>query len=157
VIKKVFISGSGGQGVKLISLILSKILTKSDYNVSLVFDYDSAMRGGGIDASLIYSDERIGSPLIENADIHLKFSESREMASKETICQYGFCNDRQIDFKEIARNEFGNVIVMNMLGLGVLLKKLDIEIVGLDLKNILPERNLEQNIKAISYGYNLKE
>lgn len=156
-IKKIFISGSGGQGIKLISLMLSKMLTKLDYNVSLVFDYDSAMRGGGIDASLIYSNEKIGSPLIEEADIHLKFSEGRDITSKEIICQEGLCDGKQIDFKKLARNEFGNAIVMNMLGLGFLLKKLYIDLDTLDLKSVLPERNKEQNIKAIKYGYGLKE
>lgn len=156
-IKKISISGSGGQGVKLMSLLLSKIITKLDYNVSLVFDYDSAMRGGGIDSFIVYSDEKIGNPLMDKADIHIKLSESRDIEAGEIICQKGLCNGKEIDFKKIARNEFGNVIVVNMLSLGFLLKKLNISLDKIDFDEILPERNKKQNIEAIKYGYSLKE
>lgn len=156
-IKKIFVSGSGGQGIKMMSFMLSKIISSFDYNVSLVFDYDSAMRGGGIDAFITYSNEKIESPMFEEADIHLKFSESRKLSSKEIICQTGFCNGKQINFKEIARKEFGNNIVMNMLGMGFLLKKINIVLNKINLEKILPKRNKSQNIEAIKYGYNLKE
>ena len=156
-IKKISISGSGGQGVKLMSLLLSKIIAKLDYNVSLVFDYDSAMRGGGIDSFITYSDEKIGNPIIDKADIHVKLSESKDIEATEVVCQKGLCDGKEIDFKEIARNEFGNVIVVNMLGLGFLLKKLNIGLDKIDFEEILPERNKKQNIEAIKYGYNLKE
>lgn len=109
-IKKIFISGSGGQGIRLMSFVLSKIISELDYNVSLMFDYDAAMRGGSINAFLIYSDEKLGNPLIEEADIHIKLSDA-SIEAKRVICEKGLCGDEQVAFKEIAKKEFGNIMV----------------------------------------------
>lgn len=155
--KKIFITGSGGQGIKLMSSILSKILSNLNYNVSLMFDYDAAMRGGAIDALITYSDEKIDTPLIEKADILVKLSENEEkIESKQTICEKGLCEDG-FPFKEIAKKEFENELVMNMLVLGYLLKTLNFDLKTINLDKILPDKNKEQNIEAIKYGHNLTQ
>ncbi len=157
-IKKIFITGSGGQGIKLMSFVISKILSRSGYNVSLMFDYDAAMRGGTIDALLTYSDQKIENPSIEKADILVKLSENGEKVEyDEIICQKGICPGKDIGFKEIAKKEFGNKLVMNMLVTGYLLKKLDFKLDESFLKEILPIKNKDQNIEAIKYGYNLTQ
>ncbi|MBD3156188.1 MAG: hypothetical protein GF368_06110 [Candidatus Aenigmarchaeota archaeon] len=155
--KKIFITGLGGQGIKLMTSILSKILSSLNYNVSLMFDYDAAMRGGTIDALLTYSDKKIDNPLIEKADILVKLSEDGEkINSEQIICEEGLCKNG-FPFKEIAKKEFDNELVMNMLVLGYLLKTLNFDLKIIDLNKILPDKNKEQNIKAIKYGYNLTQ
>jgi len=158
VIKRIYISGSGGQGVKLMSSILSKIISDLEYNVSLMFDYDAAMRGGIINSFLVYADQKIESPLVEEADLYLKLAENKDdVKAKVIICDKGLCNGKQIPFEQIAKKEFGNVIVINMLALGVLLKELDFDLKKINLDDFVPEKNKDQNIKAIKYGYSLKE
>ena len=154
--KNILISGSGGQGVKLMSLVLSKIISDFDYNVSLVFSYDAAMRGGSIVAFLKYSDSTIDNPIIEDADIHLKLSDGSNVNAKKVICQTGTCDGEQIDFKQIAMKEFENILAVNMIGIGVLLKNIDISLDNVSFESVLPSKNLEQNIKAIKYGYGLR-
>lgn len=154
--KSIFISGTGGQGVKLMSFVLSKIISNMNYNVSLGFDYDAAMRGGTIVSFLKYSDGIIDNPIIEDADIHLKLSEGGNIAAKKVICQTGTCDGEQIDFKAIATKEFENVMVINMIGIGVILKSLDIDLNKISLESVLPDQNREQNIEAIKRGYNLR-
>jgi len=156
--KRIFISGSGGQGIKLMSFIISKILSSFDYNVSLMFDYDAAMRGGTIDALLIYSDQIIESPSIEKADIFIKLSKNGEkIESDKLICQKGVCKSDGINFEGIAKKEFGNKLVMNMIATGYLLKTLNFNLEEIDLEEILPNKNKQQNIKAIKYGYNITQ
>lgn len=155
-IKKIFITGSGGQGIKLMSFVISKILSSSGYNVSLMFDYDAAMRGGIIDSLLTYSDQKIESPSIEKADVLVKLSENGEKIEyDDIICQKELCNGNEFDFKEIAKKEFGNKLVMNMLVTGYLVNKLNFKLDEIDLNEILPDKNKNQNLKAIKYGYNL--
>ena len=154
-IKKIFISGSGGQGIKLMSFVLSKIILKLDYNVSLMFDYDAAMRGGTIDAFLVYSDRKIDNPLIEEADIFLKLAENGDdIIAEKIICQKGLCDGEEIPFMETAKEKFGNPLVMNMLAVGVLLKKLNLDLNRVDIESLIPEKNKDQNIEAIKYGHN---
>lgn len=156
-IKKIVISGVGGQGIKLMSFSLSNILSTIGYNVSLMFDYDSAMRGGSIIAFLSYSDKEIDNPIIEEVDILLKLSECDDnIVAKKIICETGFCEDVQVPFKEISKQKFGNVKVVNMLALGFLLRLINVNLNKIDLKNLLPEKNGVQNIEAIKYFYNLR-
>jgi Pyruvate/2-oxoacid:ferredoxin oxidoreductase gamma subunit len=154
--KKIFISGSGGQGIKLMSFVLSKILSNFNYNVSLMFDYDAAMRGSTIDALLVYSDQIVESPSIEKADIFLKLSKNDEnIEADNLICQKGVCKNDGIDFKGLAKREFGKKLVMNMIATGYLLKKLNLDLKKIDLEDILPDKNKKQNIEAIKYGYRI--
>ena len=53
--------------------------------------------------------------------------------------------------------ELGNKKLVNMVTLGYLLKILKIDIKKLDLKKALPEKLLEENLKAIQSGYAYEE
>lgn len=167
--KKIKLVGTGGQGIKLLGHVLGNILAEIDYNVSLNFEFDTSVRGGSISADLIYSDEPIEDPVIDNADILLqlggKRSETIKIKSKERIVEKNICNQectkcdlecengKQIPFYDVANKKFGSKIYMNMLAIGIILKHIGVDISKVDLKKGLPERFIEQNIEAIQYGY----
>lgn len=166
--KTIIISGEGGQGVKLIGQILGKILAGLGYEVSVDYAFDTAIRGGKIDAYITYSDQKIDNPMIEEADYHIRLSTLAEDGrGRMTICDAELCRQEKCDaekcritnlpFRKAAVEKFGNRILMNMIVLGKILQLLDIDIDKLELERILPPKMLEQNIEVLRYGFNLVE
>lgn len=62
---EVILSGFGGQGVMSIGKNLVEAGIEEDLQVSWVPSYGPEMRGGTANCTVILSDERIGSPLVE--------------------------------------------------------------------------------------------
>lgn len=62
---EVILSGFGGQGVMSIGKNLVEAGVEEDLQVSWVPSYGPEMRGGTANCTVILSDERIGSPLVE--------------------------------------------------------------------------------------------
>lgn len=63
---EILISGFGGQGILLMGQLLSEAALLEGKQVSWIPSYGQEMRGGTAYCSVIISDERIGSPLIDN-------------------------------------------------------------------------------------------
>ncbi|MBD3250580.1 MAG: hypothetical protein GF381_03370 [Candidatus Pacebacteria bacterium] len=134
---KIKIKGLGGQGVKFLSGILGNMLQDNDKYVSIHLDYDAAMRGGGIESTMIVSDEQIGCPLTKDVNFLVDMAQNDQEPTKSN----GFKADQVIP----ADN--------NMTALGKLLKALGFDLDQLDLDQYLPARAKEQNIKYINQGY----
>ncbi len=128
---KIIISGTGGQGIKFLGKVLGEILVKLGYEVALTFDFDAAVRGGDSVAFLIYSKGKIDNPIIDTADLFVKLSSQ----SKD------YPTEKRVD------NVEGHPI--NMYALGRLLKELKLDISEDILRDCLPERNKENNLKVI--------
>ena len=64
--KEVIMAGFGGQGVMAIGKNLVKAGVEEGYEVTWVPSYGPEMRGGTSNCSVIISDSRIGTPLIEH-------------------------------------------------------------------------------------------
>ena len=64
--KEVIMAGFGGQGVMAIGKNLVKAGMEEGYEVTWVPSYGPEMRGGTSNCSVIISDTRIGTPLIEH-------------------------------------------------------------------------------------------
>ncbi len=65
-IEKVICSGFGGQGVLSLGQIISLVNMHNGKHVTWIPAYGAEMRGGTANCSVVYSDELIGSPLINN-------------------------------------------------------------------------------------------
>lgn len=168
--KKIKILGEAGQGVKLMSITLASILAQLGNEVSLNLEYDSAVRSGNISADLIYSDEPITNPIIDEADILIKFTRTREwfparnLIIDESICgteEYS-CTIRskkgaEYGFQDVAISKFGSKIFINMIALGRILKYIGINILLINIKDLLPPKSVEQNLAAIKYGFNYRD
>ena len=72
---KIALDGVGGQGVRLIAGIMGSLLARMGKQVTVLFDYDSSVRGSMSDAFLIFDDEPIANPVVEEADIMLKLAD----------------------------------------------------------------------------------
>jgi Pyruvate/2-oxoacid:ferredoxin oxidoreductase gamma subunit/GNAT superfamily N-acetyltransferase len=168
--KRIKIIGEAGQGVKLLSFTLAQILTQLGNEVSLSLNYDAAVRGGTISSDLIYSDRPIENPLIDEADVLIKFTRTRQFfPAKSLVIDESFCEEGTVSctlksehgtyygFEDVALTVFGSKIFINMIALGRILRYIGINILLLNIKELLPQRSLEKNFEAVKYGFSYRD
>ena len=168
--KKIKILGEAGQGVKLLSFTLASILARLGHEVSLNLEYDSAVRSGKISADLIYSDEKIENPIIDEADILIKFTKNRDwFPAKALVIDESICEDGAIEcsvksshgtsygFENVALSLFGSKVYINMIALGRILRYIGINILLLNMRDLLPPKFIEKNMEAIKYGFRYRD
>ena len=73
--KSIVIDGVGGQGVRVIGNTMASLLTVMGYEVTLLFDYDSSVRGGMSEAFLRYDRKPIDNFVVECADVVLRLAD----------------------------------------------------------------------------------
>ena len=73
--KKIIISGFGGQGVLSLGKFISYSAIHQNLNTSWLPSYGPEMRGGTSNCSVIYSAEEIAAPVIDHPDILIAFNE----------------------------------------------------------------------------------
>ncbi len=161
-IKKIVISGIGGQGIKLITHILGIVLVELGFNVSIDYDYDSAVHGGKMVAMLIYSDKKIKNPIVEEADILLWLSEKGDKyVARRIVCDEGLGgkNDTEIEipFTKLSLENFKTKNMTNMVALGKLLSIIGIDINHVHLKEHLPKKFRKQDFDAIKLGFTYRD
>src|SRR4030065_440923 len=95
---KIKIVGEAGQGVKLLSYTLGQLLSQLGHEVSLSLAYDASVRGGSISADLIYSSRPIANPIIDEADILIKFTRTRDwFPAKTLVIDEGMCQEESFE------------------------------------------------------------
>ena len=171
--KEIIIAGFGGQGVLSMGKILAYAGLLEGKEVSWMPSYGPEQRGGTANVTVILSDERISSPVLNQYDIAIilnqpsmdKFEDKIKPGGILIYDGYGIhtLTDRtditiyRVDAMDTA-TEMKNEKAFNMLILGGLLQvqpMVHIENVLLGLKKSLPERHhhlLTMNEAAIHKG-----
>ena len=171
--KEIIIAGFGGQGVLSMGKILAYAGLLEGKEVSWMPSYGPEQRGGTANVTVILSDERISSPVLNQYDIAIilnqpsmdKFEDKIKPGGILIYDGYGIhtLTDRtditiyRVDAMDTA-TEMKNEKAFNMLILGGLLQvqpMVHIENVLLGLKKSLPERHhhlLPINEAAIHKG-----
>ncbi len=174
--EEIIISGFGGQGVLSMGKILAYSGLMQGQEVSWMPSYGPEQRGGTANVTVILSDERVSSPVLNQYDTAIilnqpsleKFECKVKPGGTLIFDGNGFhkfptrtdINIYRIDATEYA---YANNVVktMNMIILGGLLQVrpiVKIENVLLGLKKSLPERHhhlLGVNEQALNIGMNL--
>jgi 2-oxoglutarate ferredoxin oxidoreductase subunit gamma len=170
---EIIIAGFGGQGVLSMGKILAYSGLMEDKEVAWFPSYGPEQRGGTANVTVILSDDKISSPVLNQFDIaiilnqpSLEKFESRVKPGGVLIYDgYGITIPPtrkdirifQVDAMNTAVNE-GNTKAFNMIVLGGMLKitpMVSLESVMKGLKKSLPERHhklLPMNEKAILRG-----
>lgn len=73
--KKIIISGFGGQGVLSLGLFVSYSAMNMGLNTSWLPSYGPEMRGGTANCSVVYADSEIASPVIAHPDYLIAMNE----------------------------------------------------------------------------------
>lgn len=170
---EIIIAGFGGQGVLSMGKILAYSGLMEDKEVSWFPSYGPEQRGGTANVTVILSDERISSPVLNEYDIAIilnqpsleKFESKVKPGGILIYDGYGITKPPtrkdikiyEIDAMNTAVAE-GNEKAFNMIVLGGMLKTtpmVKLESVMKGLKKSLPERHhklLPMNEKAILRG-----
>lgn len=189
-VKRVIISGVGGQGILLASDILSDVCMKAGHDVKKSEVHGMSQRGGDVVSHVVFGD-KVYSPLIGkgDADVILSFEKVEALRNIDFLKKDGVivvneleifplpvaCGDAKYpanpinDIKKHFNNvividgqqkavDLGNIRVMNVILLGVLASHLDIDKqIFIDvIKEKVPPKTVELNLKAFELGYNYK-
>jgi Pyruvate/2-oxoacid:ferredoxin oxidoreductase gamma subunit len=156
---RIALDGVGGQGVRLIAGVLGALLARMGKQVTVLFDYDSSVRGSMSDAFVIFDDEPIANPVVEEADILLKLADRGHLriSGRKVVTDLGLGRpgDEQIPFATLGSEHFGKELFGNMIALGRLLRLAAIEFDEPSIRDSLPRRFVEENLAAIRFGYSL--
>ncbi|MEX0626699.1 MAG: 2-oxoacid:acceptor oxidoreductase family protein [Chloroflexota bacterium] len=156
---RIALDGVGGQGVRLIAGVLGALLARMGKQVTVLFDYDSSVRGSMSDAFVIFDDEPIANPVVEEADILLKLADRGHLriSGRKVVTDLGLGRpgDEQIPFATLGSEHFGRELFGNMIALGRLLRLAAIEFDEPSIRESLPHRFVEENVAAIRFGYEL--
>lgn len=174
--EEIIIAGFGGQGVLSMGKILAYSGLMENKEVSWMPSYGPEQRGGTANVTVILSDERISSPVLNEFDIAIilnqpsleKFESKVKPGGVLIYDSYGIPHPStrtditiyRIDAMDAA-TEMQNAKAFNMLVLGGLLKirpMVSLENVLKGLKKSLPERHhklIPMNEQAILKGMEL--
>ena len=173
---EIIIAGFGGQGVLSMGKILAYSGLMENKEVSWFPSYGPEQRGGTANVTVILSDERISSPVLNEYDIAIVLNQPSLDKFEKTVKKGGFLiydghgivqkpTRKDIRVFEIDAMNFATKAerpkAFNMIVLGGLLKIVpivSIESVMTGLKKSLPERRqkwLPMNEKAIMQGMEL--
>jgi 2-oxoglutarate ferredoxin oxidoreductase subunit gamma len=157
----IVIDGVGGQGVRVIGNTMATLLGHMGYEVTLLYDYDSSVRGGMSEAFLKYSSAPIANPVVEHADVTLRLADRgpNHLFSRYVVCDIGLAepgeNAEEIPFLELGVRHFGRDLFGNMIALGRLLRLSGVALDEAVLVSSLPAKYRVENIAAVEYGYGL--
>jgi len=173
---ELIIAGFGGQGVLSMGKILAYSGLIEEKEITWYPSYGPEQRGGTANVTVILSDERISSPILNEYDIVVVLNQPSLDKFEKTVKEggiliydtYGITNKPtrkdirvfEIDAMDTANRE-GSTKVFNMMVLGGILKlapMVSIESVMAGLKKSLPERHhklLPMNEQAIMRGMEL--
>ena len=170
---EIVIAGFGGQGVLSMGKTIAYSGMMEDKEVSWMPSYGPEQRGGTSNVTVIVSDEKVSSPVLNSYDIAITLNQPSldkfaprvkkngiliyEPNGIHTITDRKDINIYEVDATEIA-NAMGNDKLFNMIILGGLLKLVPFvkyESVITGLKKSLPERHhklIPLNEEAIKHG-----
>ncbi len=153
------LDGVGGQGVRVIAGVMGALLARMGKQVTILFDYDSSVRGSMSDAFVVFDDRPIANPVIEEADIMLKLADKGHLRihgrKVVTDLGLGIAGQEQIPFASLGSRHFGKELFGNMIALGRLLRLAGIEFDEPAIRESLPVRFRDDNVAAIKFGYEL--
>ena len=158
---RIALDGVGGQGVRLIAGVMGALLARMGKEVTVLFDYDSSVRGSMSDAFLIFDDKPIANPVVEEADIMLKLADKGHLRihGRKTVADLGLDvpGAEQIPFASLGSELFGKELFGNMIALGRILRLAEIEFDETAIRESLPTRFVDDNVAAIRFGYELTD
>lgn len=176
---ELIIAGFGGQGVIFVGTLLAQAAMEEGKFVTFFPSYGAEVRGGTTNASIIISDEEIGSPVIANPDTLIVLNqpsldrffkrlkdEKSLLILNSTLIQKEENKDKNFKTKNTflipasgIAEKIGNIRVANLVALGAYLKLkpvVKIETVLNSLKKILQGKKEDLfalNKDALLAGY----
>jgi 2-oxoglutarate ferredoxin oxidoreductase subunit gamma len=176
-LEKIIIAGSGGQGIMLLGKILAEAAVREEKYVTWLPSYGAEVRGGAAYCMVTISDQEIGSPYIDQADVLIimnnpslekfrgRIKKKGLMIANSSLAEGNFDKTTHClahPFTDIAVS-LGNIKVANMIALGCYIserKTVSIESAVRAIEETAPAEKkhlIEINRRALSKGEELKK
>ncbi|PKP61160.1 2-oxoglutarate ferredoxin oxidoreductase subunit gamma [Candidatus Atribacteria bacterium HGW-Atribacteria-1] len=169
------LTGVGGQGVVLSSVILGRAASVYDkINAVQTETYGSDMRGGDVCTEVIIAEERIIYPVINNPDILIALDQKAYNNNFNDLKPNGIIiTDSDLvnvsslkkgiihyhgSFNEIAIEQLKKKAVANIIMLGFLQEKtkiVSLNSIGKAIADLVPPKTLDLNLQALHRGVNI--
>lgn len=172
---QILLSGFGGQGILFAGKFLAYDGLIEEREVSWLPSYGPEMRGGTCNCSVIFSDKKIGSPIVSNPDILIAMNlPSLDKFESAAVSGAKIFVDSSLIDRKVGRDDVEAYYIpatriasdenlsglANMIMIGHMIKKTGImtfENVERAMKKLVPAKKqnlIELNIKAVELGYN---
>jgi 2-oxoglutarate ferredoxin oxidoreductase subunit gamma len=171
-IEKIIVAGSGGQGIMLLGKIAAQAAMYSALRTTWLPAYGAEVRGGAAYCMVTLSDEPIGNPYIEQADVFLALNETGFLKFRHRIKPGALwiLNDSLVSSRPAAAPDviagsftdkallLGNVRVANIIALGAYVAArgtLEADVVKRVMREYgssVPKPLVELNLKALQTG-----
>jgi 2-oxoglutarate ferredoxin oxidoreductase subunit gamma len=171
---EILIGGVGGQGVVLSGILLGTAATLFEGKQAVqTQSYSSELRGGSARAEVIISDERVSDPEVRKPDVLILMAEDAVPRYLHRVrpgglvavdsdlvksLESGNYEILQVPATSIAEKEMGNIVVANLILLGVLIKKtglLSVESMKKAIEVSVPKKAMTLNLNAFQKGLGL--
>ncbi|MCE5186039.1 MAG: 2-oxoacid:acceptor oxidoreductase family protein [Planctomycetaceae bacterium] len=159
--RKMIIAGFGGQGIVLVGNVIARACVIQKKNVVGMVAYGAEMRGGTAYATVVVSDEEIGSPFVDCPDAAIILNQPSLEKFEADLRPNGLIvlntsmtqrpprradlNRIEVDATQIA-HELGNLRVANIVALGAFIAK----------SNLLRMSSIEQGLSELFSSKNPK-
>ena len=171
----ILIAGFGGQGILFSGKFLAYEGLLEGKEVSWLPSYGPEMRGGTANCSIILSDKKVGSPIVNEPDILIAMNApSLDKYEPATVSGGKIFVDSSLIEKKVEKKDVEAYYIpatklaldnnlkglANMIMLGLMIKHTDVmpfENVERTLKKVIPAKKADMlalNLKAIELGYN---
>ncbi|MDP6777474.1 MAG: 2-oxoacid:acceptor oxidoreductase family protein [Candidatus Latescibacteria bacterium] len=169
---EILASGFGGQGVVRLGQILGEAAVNQGYRVTMLKSHGTEMRGGYVRSQVVFSEDPIDSPIVEDPHYFAALSLAAYNAFKHLVKEGGIlydpafvsevdeglsCEQKPVPAKDLSVENFGRPVFANTIVLGTLAKRvdpLDGELVLESILRVFP-RYHEENRQAFEIGYAL--
>jgi len=145
------LTGVGGQGVVLSSVILGRAASVYDkINAVQTQTYGSDMRGGDVCTEVIISEEKIIYPVINNPNILVALAQKAYDSHVNNLQSDGILITDSDELKKKA--------VANMIMLGYLQEKTKIisfNAIEKAIADLVPPKTIDLNLEALQMGLNI--
>ncbi len=174
--KSFIFAGFGGQGVILAGKILAQAAADSGLQVTWLPSYGPEMRGGTANCTVVFSDEPIGSPVVDNPTVLVAMNLPSLDRFEKTVAKGGMMLvNSSLMARPTERNDvrvlslpandiavsLGNSQVANMGALGAIIKAtgtIRLELIKSAMSRMLSHKDSAKlvalNKQALDAGYN---
>ena len=168
---EILISGFGGQGVVRMGQIIGLYAINQGQRVTILKSHGTETRGGYVRSQIVISPDYVDSPVVEQADVFVAFSEPAyrkfyELARGLILFDPELVEgvnmesaDRHVPVPSTAlsKEHFSNPLFANMIMLGALTRtaQMDLETMRKTMLQVIP-RFHDDNSRALELGYNLE-
>lgn len=171
-------AGFGGQGILFAGKVIAYAGMIEGMNVSHLPSYGPEMRGGTANCSIILSDTKIGSPIVDNPDILIAMNAPSLEKYENAVSANGeIYVDSSLIENKVERTDVNTYYIpatklaadnglsglANIIMIGLMIRKSGIipcENIEKAMKKVVSAKRpelFELNIKAIELGYNYEE